>query len=181
MVMFLTLRVNYSIVPNLFVTTLNSAGGDQVLNINSEPAEQVNPSAAPADTTAALSLNHPWLQALKASLEKPQAVEDVSQDDGDYSYDLEADGELTDSLPSDTVKGNAVQLDPPADVRSVGTADELVRALQQSVLDIVISKHIDLRDLNKDMLSFLLTVGMNTRSIRVRWLSLPSRCCASSL
>jgi hypothetical protein len=139
-----------------------------VFNLDVAAAQQVQPETPPADTTAALSLSHPWLVALKETLSKPTDTADVQGDD-DYSYDT---GETTETLPesaaSDTVNGGPVVLDPPPAVTAVGTAEELVKALKESALDVVITKHLDLRGVYLDWVSFALTVKANTRSIRVR-------------
>lgn len=134
--------------------------------------EAITPSTPPEDTTAALSLNHPWLVALKETLAKPNSSEEALF--GDYAYQLDDDGseaQLTDELPSDRDNGGAVALDPPANVTAVSNAADLSDALVRSALDIVITQHIDLRGMETDFISFALTVGANTRSIRVRFLS----------
>lgn len=135
------------------------------MNLDDVPVQAVTPEQPPEGTTAALSLEHPWLVALKETLAKPINVEDLSAD-GDYDYSIEG-AELTDSLPSDAVNGGPVVLDPPPEVTSVRTSDELAKALAESKLDIVITEHIDLRGMDTDFISFALTVGANTRSIRV--------------
>jgi hypothetical protein len=119
-------------------------------------------TAAPADTTAALSLAHPWFQATAKALR---------------AWDADNAGKP----PGAPQPERQALLLPPPDIATVATVAQLqAAALDEAAMDIAIVNHLDLRGAASDNLGYVLPLSSNTRSIRVRRAppvaTLPLRC-----
>lgn len=107
-------------------------------------------SASGSDT--AVSLSHPWYKAVSQAL-TAWDKENASASEG------------TTSPPSETLQKLFL---PPPDITFVATGQQLLQAIDDAALDIVVQDHIDLRGMLTDALGYALPLSSNTRSIRVR-------------
>jgi hypothetical protein len=129
------------------------SGTNEVVDAISETSSASLPlSSTAAGSDAAISLSHPWFLAVSEAL---------------HAWDKEHG-----SAPASSMKAPSEALQmlflPPPDITFVSTAQQLVQAIDDAALDIVIQNHIDLRGTLTDNLGYALPLSMNTRSIRVR-------------
>ena len=104
-----------------------------------------------AGSEAAISLSHPWYKAVFGAL-TAWDKENASSSAGSTSP------------PSDTLQKLFL---PPPDITFVSTGQQLIKAIDDAALDIVVQNHIDMRGMLTDALGYALPLSSNTRSIRV--------------
>lgn len=133
--------------------SLPCAGTAKIFDVasgTSTPNAPLKNSASGSDN--AISLDHPWYKAVSKAL-------------GAWDTENASSGSDGNTPPSDALQKLFL---PPPDISFVSTGQQLLQAIDDAALDIVIQKHIDMRGMLTDAVGYALPLSMNTRSVRVR-------------